>query len=716
MTRKAALIALIVIGAAAALWYWRGASAGSGGRAGGGPIILISIDTLRADRLPAYGYTSIATPHIDRLAADGTLFERAWSHSPQTLPAHTSILTGRLPFEHGVRDNIGFTIKDGEPMLQQTLRDSGYATGGFVSSYVLRRQVGVAQGFDTYDDQMPAASPDRPLGSVQRPGMDTLAAATRWLDTLTSPKFFLFFHIYEPHTPYTPSYDAEVELSDRIIGGLLDKLRARGFYDDATVVLLSDHGEGLGDHGEDEHGIFLYRETMQVPFIVKSPGGAGAGRRVTTAVQHLDVAPTLIDFAGGSGARGDVGSGESARGRSLRPAIEGTGPLADAAIYSEAMSPRYHFGWSELYALTDDRYRYIRAPRDELYDLEQDPREAQSIAADRPQVRAAMRGALETLMAGATVAAPSDVSSEDREKLAALGYVGTQTRAPLSTDGDSLADPKDKLGVLRNYRRATELAGAGRLAEAAEAYRAILAEDPEMADVWLQLAGTYERRGLFAEALAAYRELITRNPKDPAALTGAASALIQLERWDEARAHAELAVPVAPSTAHEMLARLAAQRRDFEAARAHARQAAEIDPGLPLPAFVEGLVRYQQGDFAGAVPPLQQAAAALQQRTAQIPDVYYLLGDSLGRLERYAEAEQAFRAELAVSPAHARARGALAMLYAATGRPREAEAALDELVRRSPTPAGYGMAAQLWTMFGRPDKAAEMRSRMRVRQ
>ena len=685
------------------------------GRAGpsGGPIVLISIDTLRADRLPAYGYTKIATPNIDRFVSEGALFERAWSHSPQTLPAHTSILTGLLPFDHGVRDNVGFTVKDGETTLPGTLRESGYATGGFVSSYVLRRQVGIAQGFDVYDDQMPAASPDRPLGLVQRPGLDTVAAAERWLDTLTSPKFFLFFHIYEPHTPYTPSYDAEVELSDRIVGRLLDTLRARGFYDDATIVLLSDHGEGLGDHGEDEHGMFLYRETTQVPLIVKAPDGAGAGRRIAASAQHLDVAPTLIDFAGGSGSRGFGGSEDTARGRSLRPVIENTGTLADASIYSEAMSPRYHFGWSELYALTDDRYRYIRAPRDELYDLAQDPREARSIAAERPQVRAAMRGALDGLIADAPVAAPSAVSREDREKLAALGYVGTQTRAPITTGGDGLADPKDKLEVLRTYRRATLLAGEGRLAEATEAYRAILREEPEMGDVWLQLAGAYERRGLLADALAAYKELITRDPRNPAALTGAASALVQLERWDEARAHAELAADVAPATAHEILARLAVRRRDYDAAREHARQAAAADPGLPMPAFVEGLVRYEQGDWPGAIPPLQQAAAALRQRTGQIADTHYVLGDALARMERYPEAEQAFKAELAVSPAHTRARAGLAMLYAASGREREAEAALEELVRRSPTPAGYGLAAQVWAAFGRPDKAAEIRARLR---
>jgi tetratricopeptide (TPR) repeat protein len=234
-----------------------------------------------------------------------------------------------------------------------------------------------------------------------------------------------------------------------------------------------------------------------------------------------------------------------------------------------------------------------------------------------------------------------------------------------------------------------------------------------MSDVWLQLAAVYERRGMPAAALEAYKEIIGRNPKDPAALTGAAGALVQLRRFDEARAHAELAVDVAPAIAHELLARLALQRGDADAARRHAKLAFDADPTLPMPQFVEGLIAYGRGDFAGAVPHLTQASQALAARTERVADVNYLLGDSLARLERYPEAEAAFKAELAVFPAHLRARGGLAMLYAATGRAAEAAAQVEELMRISPTPAGYEAAAQLWTMFGQPQRAAAARARAR---
>jgi len=700
--------ALFVVGLACALIglavFFAGRSR-RGASAADGPVILISIDTLRADRLSAYGYTKIRTPNIDALAADGVLFENAYAHSPQTLPSHASLFSGTLPFEHGVRDNIGFSVKPDERMLPHLMKDRGYPTAGFVSSYVLRRQVGMGGGFDVYDDRMPPASPNEPLGELQRPGTQTAAAALDWIGSQGGSRFFLFFHIYDPHTPYAPSYDADVEQSDRVIGQLIAGLRDRDLYDGATIVLLSDHGEGLGDHGEEEHGIFLYRETTRVPLIVKLPRARRAGRRVAAAVQHIDVVPTLLAMTGSAPS--------GMRGRSLLPVIDGSGDLPAATIYSESLSPRYHYGWSELYALTDDRYRLIRAPRDELFDLAQDPGEKHSIAEERPRVRAAMRGALDALIANASVTAPSRVSSEDRQKLAALGYVGTQSSAPLETPGDTLPDPKDKIDVLRQYRRASALAAEGRSADAIAAYRALLAANPDMTDVWLQLAALYDRGGMPAGALEAYQQIIRRNPKDPAGLTGAAGALVQLGRFGEARTHAELAVDVAPAIAHELLARLALQRRDPDAARRHAKLASEADPTLPMPQFIEGLIAYNRGAFDAAVPHLMQASRALQSRTERVADVNFLLGDALARLERYPEAEAAFKAELAVFPRHIRARAGLAMLYAATGRPADAMAQVDEIVRLSPDSAGYATAAQLLTMFGQPARAAEMRARAR---
>ena len=715
MTRKLLMAAAaLAIAGIAVYWVLRRERAGLS--TADGPIIIFSIDTLRADRLPAYGYTKIRTPHIDALAADGVLFENAYAHSPQTLPSHTSLLSGRLPFEHGVRDNIGFTVKQGQQFLQHALKERGFATAGFVSAYVLRKQTGINQGFDVYDDELPAAAPDRPLGQVQRAGNDTVAAATRWIDQQRESRFFLFVHIYEPHRPYTPPpefaaespYDGEVQHADAVFGQLVAHLKAKKLYDAATIVLLSDHGEGLGDHGEDEHGIFLYRETIQVPLIIKLPNAAHRGRRVSAAVQHIDIPPTVRDFIGGSAAA--KAAGLRTEGRSLRAVIEGTGALANTNIYAESLSPRYHFGWSELYALSDDRYRFVRAPRDELYDVQQDPRERTSIAGDRPQVRSAMRGALDAMIANASLAAPSAVSAEDRQKLAALGYVGTQSGASLSLPGDRLPDPKDKVGVLQKYKRATDLAGERRFVEATAAYREILQDDPEMTDVWLQLAEIYGRRGMPGEAVSAFKEVVKRDPKNPAGLTGAAAGLLRLGKIDEAKAHAELATDVAPATAHELLARIAVERGEADAARRHAQLASDADPSLPIRPFVEGLLLHKGGQFAAAVPQFQQAAQQMTARTVQMTDVHYYLGDAFGRLERYADAEREFQTELRVFPGHVRARAGLAMLYRATGRVAESDQAVVDLIRTSPTREGYDIAAQLWTMFGEPGKAAAVRA------
>jgi tetratricopeptide (TPR) repeat protein len=541
--------------------------------------------------------------------------------------------------------------------------------------------------------------------------MDTLAAATRWVDGLASPKFFLFFHIYEPHRPYAPPshitnpnrYDGEVDNSDEIDGRLLDHLRSKALYDAATIVLLSDHGEGLGDHGEDEHGIFLYRETTHVPLIVKLPRSQGGGTRVADPVQHVDLMPTLLSLSG-------AGEDTSRHGRSIVPALLGTGPLAAAPIYSESLSPRYHFGWSELYALSDDRYRFIRAPRDELYDLAQDPKELTSIAAERTQVRAAMRSALDRIIADTTVSAPSDVSAEDRQKLAALGYVGTQTGASLETDADTLPDPKDRVDILKKYKRATDVAGARQFPEAIALFREILRDEPGMTDVWLQLADIHNRVGRTPLAVEAFKEVVKRNPQDPAGLTGAAAGLLRLGRLDEARAHAELATGVAPAVAHELLARIALQQGRPDAARREARLAQQADPTLPLPAFVEGALLHAQGQYAAAIPHLEEARRALRQRTVQVPDVNYYLADALARLDRHGEALPRFQDEIAIFPGHVRARAGIAMLHRAMGRDQQSEQAIADLLRHAPTREGYDVAAQLWTMFGEPAKAAQARA------
>jgi len=311
-----------------------------------GPIILISIDTLRADHLPPYGYTHVKTPAIAALAADGVVFERAYSHSPQTLPAHAALLSGKLPSENGVRVDDGAAVKPGERLLPQMLRDRGYTTAGVVSSALLGKDTGIGQGFEYFESPSLAGSRD---------GDESERIAERWLAS-HSTRAFMFLHLDEPHAPYEPpdrfaefaAYDGEIAYADEIVGRLVKYLKSHQLYDRSTIVLLSDHGEGLGEHGEDEHGLFVNQEAVHVPLIIKQESNTSPGRRVRDVVQHIDLVPTILDLV-----KAPLPWG--LHGRSLKPLLEGTGRPAPVSVYSESLYGRAHFGWSPITALTGDR-------------------------------------------------------------------------------------------------------------------------------------------------------------------------------------------------------------------------------------------------------------------------------------------------------------------------------------------------------------------------
>ena len=707
--------ALGLLGAAAAValgfWWFSGTRRGTTG-----PVVLVVIDTLRADRLPVYGYAAGRTPALTALSQESVVFDRAYAHAPQTLPSHVSMFTGHLPFEHKVRDNLGFTVARDTPTLAGMFRAAGYRTGGFVSAYVLRPETGVGQGFEVYDAAFPPMAADRSAAQVQRPGTQTLAAAETWLNSLTTDRFFLFLHLYEPHKPYRPPerfsglapYDGEVAFADEIVGMLFDSLKKRGWYDTATIVVLADHGEGLGDHIEEEHGLFLYDEVIRVPWMVRLPGARSAGRRVKEPVQHIDLLPTVAALARLSPPQG-------LRGRDLSDALFGRGSPAPQGIYAEALYPRYHFGWSELLSLTDDRFRYIKAPREELYDLERDPGERSNVAGERVQAVTALRSALDALVAGRDIDAPSTVSDEDRQRLAALGYVGTQSSTSAAAAGAARADPKDKAPLLRTYRQAVERIGEGKLDEGARLLRGILDEDAAMTDVWSQYATVLGRLGRYQDAFQAYARVIALEPDEPNGPLGAASMLLTLNRLDEARAHAELALKSAPSEAHQALALIAVARKQDDEAIRQAELAAAADPGLPMPAFIRGTIAYNNQQFERAIGFLLEAQKGYATRSAQAKDLHFMIGDSLARLERYQEAEPYLREEVRLYPQHVRARAGLAMLYQSTGREADADRALAELVRDVPSAEAASTAASVWRMFGRPDRAAAVEAESRRR-
>ena len=353
----------------------------------GAPVVLVCVDTLRSDRLPFYGYEGVETPALTALRNDSILFERAYSHVPLTLPAHASIFTGALPGAHGVLDNAGYRLDPGLPTLAELLKKEGYATGAAVSSIVLQGTSGISRGFDLWDDSI---EPDRaglPMNRVQRPGLRSAEILNRWIETKKGSPFRAFLHVYEPHSPYEPPepfrsryaqpYDGEVAASDAVVGELLAKLKALGLYEKSLVVFLSDHGEGLGEHGENEHGVFLYRESLQVPLLVKLPGNALGGTTVSSAVQITDVFRTVVEAAGAKEAPAHPELANLA-------GLAYGAPAPERRIWAETFYPRIRFGWSELAAVLDGRWHYVDAPKPEFFDLEKDPGGTRNLAAEKP--------------------------------------------------------------------------------------------------------------------------------------------------------------------------------------------------------------------------------------------------------------------------------------------------------------------------------------------
>ncbi len=653
------LVALSAALAAAGGWRYARASAPVSG-----PIILVSVNSLRADHLPVYGYTKARTPAIDRLAADGVVFERAYSHAPQTLPAHASILSGRLPFDTGVRDNVGFAVRDSDRLLAEILRDRGYATGAIVSTFELREASGIAQGFAFFDDTMAAASLDVALGDVERDGHESERIAERWLDSVGTERAFLFLQIQEPRALYTrirtsstpaelpefSPYDAGVAAADDVVGHLVRYLKAHQLYDQSTILLLSDHGEGLGEHGEQAHGLFLYEEALHIPLIVKQAAGQGAGRRVKDLVQQVDLLPTILDLA-----KAPIPG--NARGRSLKAILDGTGRLSGRSIYSESFFGQYHFGWAGLTAVTDGAYRYINAPREELYDLQQDPGEQRNLALDpaHAETLAALRDRLNQLDARVSLPAPNDVSQEDRERFAALGYVGETDGAPSAEP----LDPKDGVGIVETYRTAVDLGVSRQWTQAIQTLQPILRHQPASADVWRQVGRLAARAGRLEQALDAYKHVAALEPDDLAS----------------------------QAVVHELAARIALARRDLVGARRQARLANERDPSRPIAAFIEGRVLFDRGRYVAALSQFERAAAGLAQTHGRpIADLHAYMAETLNRLGGSVDAEAEFLKELADFPENTRARAALAVLYQETGRTSEAAGAVADLdARRSNT-------------------------------
>lgn len=676
------------------------------------PIILVSIDTLRADHLPAYGYRELETPNLDQLRKDSILYEKAFTPCPLTLPAHVSLMTGTLPPEHQVRNNIGYQF-DGKShtSLARLAKSHGYATGAAVSSYVLRRGTGLADSFDFFDDSIEKPQDAIAASRVQRAGGETARRALEWLAGAGSGPFFLFLHLYEPHAPYDPpepfrsryplAYDGEIAAADAIMGDFVNELKRRGLYDRALIVLLSDHGEGLGDHGEEEHGILLYREALHVPLLVKLPGSKRAGTTVTRPVSLIDVLPTVTGALG-------LTPPEKVPGVSLLDSVSGRA-AEGRRIYSETYYPRIHLGWSELRSLWDGRYHFIDAPRPELYDTEKDPQEMKDLFSRDSDISRSWKRELNAY--APKFALPSEVAPEDLKKLAALGYLSVTT--PAAADGP-LPNPADQIAVLPRIGEGLRLAAAGHGDRAVAVFRKLLDENSRLFDVQYQLAETLARLKRYEEAAEEYKRALRLSPSlagEIALALGRVS--LELGRLQEAEVNAGIAMRSNPPEAHELLARLALSRNDVAAVE---REAGLVtgSPTYELNAAVLlAEARLRRNEVAQALAVLDRAIARVQkEKLSAVGNLHFLRGDALARLSRYAQAEAAFKEEIRLFPRNSQAYARLAILYALEHRTvSEVYRVLEAMGRANPTPETSLLAATTLESIGDPQGAAAWRRR-----
>lgn len=629
----------------------------------GAPVVLISIDTLRSDRLPVYGYDQVATPNLDAFARDAITFERVYSHTPLTLPSHASILSGTLPDHHRVRDNIGYDVpSDLVAFLPRDLQAQGYATGGAVSAFVLRSETGIANGFDFFEDDIPF-SEGVSGGAMSRRGGETLAASRDWLRSVASEKFFFFFHMYEPHLPweapepfasrFESPYDAEVAAADAVVGELIAELEELGVYDEAIIVVVSDHGEGLGSHGYLEHGFLLYREDIQVPLLLKLPDQQLGGTRRVADAQLVDLYPTIAELVG-------IPVEETLPGCSLLRLPECGG--ADRVVYSESFYARLHLGWSDQASLVQGDYHYIDGPDPELYDLGKDPLETTNILREERRVYGDLRQRLDEF--NRQLEPPMDVDEETRSRLAALGYLGS-SRTDLE---GPLPDSKGHLHTLEDLNEARRYLDDGDYEKAADAARRAVDANPRMVDAWDILGNALEQQARLEEAVEAYSQAMNLSGPRSEVILAISRVQLELGRVDEALAGLDMV-----------------------------RQAGVVNPNSLRRI---GLLLAEFGRLDEALSIVEEVA---EDGTAES---LAALGRVLSEQDRQQEAIEILNRSLAIEPDNARACEYLGLVHLRLGESTQALEYSERAVELDPTSsdAWNNLGAALYYL-GRPEEA-----------
>jgi len=657
-------------------------------------VILITIDTLRADHVGCYGGQNVKTPTLDSLASDGVVFERAISQVPLTWPSHAVILSGTYPFQNGAQDFTRPSLNPQFRSVAQAFQKAGYATGAVVSSFVLDRGWHLARGFDYYDDTFSASKFQKrdSGGMVARRAAESVPHAIAWLKDGWLKKtpgrpFFLWLHLYDPHRPYDPPepyrteysghlYDGEIAYADHELGNLISWLKQNRLYDASLIVMVSDHGESLGEHGETEHGFFLYNATVHVPLIVKLPAGSGiATGRNTVPVETAAIAPTLVELAGVE---------DTIRAQFQVPALLGAnrGKNNDPA-YSETLYPFSLFGWSPLHSLENEHYHFIEAPKPELYDLASDPGETKNIADEQPAMVAVLREKLQTLLARSPFHKPtggtSHLSAEAQEKLRALGYFGF--RAPVSADAlkHGLADPKDKVGEFDAIMKSEDEFQQNRTGDGEALLLQVQEKDPNVSLVAFLLGELALRREDWNRAERQLRRCLELNPDFDSAMTALARALAPLGRADEAKNWLKKALQINPQNYAAWYHMGQLEAADAASSQADYEKAIAIKPDF-MPAQRDlGIALIHRKEYASAAVHLEKAIAL----GAEDAHLHNYLGMCYAKTQRAARAAQEFQRAIKLDPNLAEAHLNLGIDYEQLGKAQAAKAEYDEACRLS---------------------------------
>ena len=694
-TRCLPSVAQVLILSAVIVGVPLGASAQRPRKPGARPnVILVTMDTLRADHVGCYGDAQVKTPTIDGLAHDGVLYERAISQVPLTWPSHASIMTGTYPFQNGVQDFTAEPLGAQFRTLAQAFHAAGYATGAVVSSFVLDRSWGLGRGFDFYDDAFsPSSFQQKDLGLVDRRAEESVSRALTWLRRTPRRPFFLWLHLYDPHSPYDPPepyhteykdhlYDGEIAYADHELGRLIAWLKKSELYQSSLIVFVSDHGESLGEHGEREHGFFIYHSTTRVPLIVKAPAGRQAHGRVAVPVEIMAVGPTITEFAG-------IHDGIEKQFQA-KALPDGKAPVgarsADDGAYSETFYPFSSFGWSPLRAIDSAHYQYIDAPQPELYNLDTDAEEANNLAAQQPAMVAVFKEKLKVRLQDnpfdRSPASRRTLTPDAQDKLRALGYIAYRSPASAGEASDKLPDPKTKLWEYNAILEAGDAFRANDFARGEELLAKVRQQDAQIYVVPYMLGEAALRQGKSEEATAQLQEALRLAPDLDEAMTALARALYQQGDAAGARRWLDQALHRNPQNFRAWYESgwLESKIGNKQAAQDAYQKALSIQPNFAFAERDLGLLQFSQNNYAGAVKHLAKAAD-LGLKEA---NVYNFLGISYSRTDQLVQAVKVYRQALEIDPQLAEAHLNLGYAYQRMGQNTQAKSEYESACKLQP--------------------------------